>query len=783
MARSTYSILAILVLSVASPYAWAQAEGDQAGIEFFERKVRPVLAKRCYSCHSQAAGKTQGGLRLDGRAAAIQGGDSGPAIVPGEPAESLLVEAIGYAGDIQMPPTGKLPAEEITLLTEWVRRGAPHPADAAAPVTKAKIDFAAGRQFWSFQRPGRHAAPVVNLKGWARQAIDPFVLGTLEQSGLQPAPEADRRVLIRRASFDLLGLPPTPEEVEQFVQDPAEDAYEQLISRLLASPRYGERWARYWLDLARYTDKPAPWDNTPAQAWLYRDWVVRAFNDDLPYDQFIAQQLAGDLIPGARPEDRPALGFIGLSPVYWKELKLDKEVIKGTVAEEWEERIDAIGRTFLGLSLACARCHDHKFDPVSTEDYYALAGVLASTRLTDCYVLPDAEAEVVKQATQRVQALQEEILRLETANPRQPEAQPQINFLKAQIERIQRATPHYNAPRAFGIDDAALYVLPDGPNATRLEYKPGESLNLNVQIRGNPSNPGNVVPRRFLSVLSTAQPFEFKQGSGRLDLARALVNEGQPLSARVIVNRVWKHHFGRGLVETASDFGTQGARPSHPELLDDLAARFVQHGWSIKWLHRELMLSATYRQGGNYNAAYFAVDPDNRRLWRMTRRRLDVESWRDAMLHVCGTLDPKLGGPSVPLVDAGNNRRTIYGSVDRYEPDDMLRLHDFPDAFTHSPNREPTTTALQQLFVLNSPFLLRQATALAQRATADQTATTEAQVRRLYLLLFGRSATDAELNLSRSFLTNGQAAQSPSAAAWQNFAQVLLGSNEFLFVD
>lgn len=793
MLRGTHLLLIPALVALLCPLARGESSDDPAsvektGLEFFERKIRPLLTQRCYACHSQAK-KIQGGLRLDSRAAALQGGDSGPAIVPGMPDESLLVEVIGYAGDIQMPPTGKLPAEEIALLTEWVRRGAPQPADNAAPATRAKIDFDAGRKFWSFQRPQAHRPPPVKQTDWSRRAIDPFILASLEQTGLHPAQEADRRVLIRRASFDLLGLPPTPDEVEQFVNDPAENAYEQLIDRLLASPRYGERWARYWLDMARYTDKPAPWENSPAQAWLYRDWVVRALNEDLPYDQFVCQQLAADALPDTRPQDQPALGFIGLSPVYWKELKLDKEVIKGTVAEEWEERIDALGRTFLGLSLACARCHDHKFDPVSTEDYYALAGVLASTRLTESFVIPREQASVVQQATQRVQTLQGEIQRLESANPRQPEAQPQINSLRYQIERVIAATPNYHSPRAFGVDDAALFVLADGPDATRLLYKPGEAINLQVQIRGNPSNLGTEVPRRFLTVLSKSQPDEFKQGSGRLDLARAIVGEGMPLSGRVIVNRVWKHHFGRGLVESTSDFGTQGARPSHPELLDDLTVRFVQNGWSLKWLHREILQSATYRQAGTYNASFFAVDPENRRLWRMSRRRLDVESWRDAMLQVCGTLNPTLGGPAATLADAGNNRRTIYGSVDRYEPDDMLRLHDFPDAFTHSPNREPTTTALQQLFVLNSPFLLRQATALAARVTAECPGDLQLQVSRVYQLLFGRNPTSAEWNAAQTFLKAGQVIeaasnqQTPSATAWKNFAQVLLGSNEFLFVD
>jgi len=773
---------------------------DPEGLEFFERKIRPLLAQRCYACHSQAAKKSQGGLQLDTRAAFVAGGDTGPAFVAGKPGESLLIEALGYEGDIQMPPAGKLPAEEIALLTEWVQRGAPLPDDKTIASVKSKIDFDAGRRFWSFQPVHEVAAPAVQKPEWVQRPLDAFLLAAMEQQKLQPAPRADRRTLLRRAKFDLLGLPPTPEELEQFVNDPAPDAYAQLVDRLLASPHYGERWGRYWLDLARYSDKPAPWDTTKAQAWLYRDWVVQAFNDDMPYPEFVRRQLATDQMPGTTPADRAALGFIGLSPVYWKELQLDKEVIKGTVAEEWEERIDALGRTFLGLSLACARCHDHKFDPVSMEDYYALAGVLASTRLIDAPIIPDAEAEAVRQAVQKVAGLQAEIKKLKDMKPQTPEIEQQIGELQTQVAQAEQ-TPHYHSPLAFGVDDAALYVLANGPNRTKLEYKPGEPLDLNLQIRGNPSNPGPVVPRRFLTVLSPAEPQPFKNGSGRLELAEAIVTTAAPLSARVIVNRVWKQHFGRGLVETASDFGTQGSRPTHPELLTDLTHRFIAHGWSLKWLHRELLLSSAYQQSSASIPAQFAIDPDNRYYWRMTRRRLDVEAWRDAMLQVCGTLDPKLGGPALTLTDPANNRRTLYGSIDRYEVDDMLRLHDFPDAFTHSPHREPTTTALQQLFVLNSPFLQRQSTALAARIAALPPADTPAgdvpdnntpanvppalarQIRHLYLLLFSRPPTESELRLGAGFLTAGNAAQAPTPDTWRQYAQVLLGSNEFLFVD
>ena len=764
---------------------------QQADVALFERKIRPLLARRCYECHSGSAKILRGGLRLDTRAGILRGGDSGPVVVPGRPDESLLIEAIGYeSGTIQMPPGGILPEGEIGLLKEWVLRGAPLPSESAEKAaTPSGIDFEAGRRFWSFQPAERIAAPRVCGAERVQQPIDAFILAELQKHGLDPSPRADRRTLIRRVYFDLVGLPPSPEEVERFADDAAPDAYRRLVDWLLASPHYGERWGRYWLDLARYSDQTASWLNSIAQAWLYRDWVVRALNDDLPYDQFVARQLAADLLPGTIPEDIAALGFLGLSPVYWKELKLDPEVIKGTVAEEWEERIDTIGRTFLGLTIACARCHDHKFDPISTEDYYGLAGVVAGTRLIDRPLLPEAEAAVVQAARGRLASLKEQIRQAKETKPAPPDLESQVEALEHEIAGIEQSTPHYDSPVAHAVDDAALYVLAAGPAATKLEYKPGEPRDLHVQIRGNPSNPGRLVPRRFLTVLSSGPPQPFTEGSGRRALAEALVTDAAPLLARVIVNRVWLHHFGRGLVETPSDFGAQGARPTHLELLDDLTARFIENGWSLKWLHREIVLSAVYQQVSATDpngpdaepiGRAIAVDPENRLLWRMNRRRLEIEAWRDAMLAVSGTLDRRVGGPPLDLKNAANDRRTIYGRVDRYDLEEMLRLYDFPDPLGHSPMRLSTTTALQQLFVLNSPFVQRQASLLAERVARENPDDAAGQVRCAYRLLFARDPTPRELTLGISFVAeNG----SHSVERWHEYAQVLLGNNEFLFVD
>ena len=770
--------------------AVAGAEPPREQIEFYEQKIRPLLAKRCYECHSEKADPVQGGLRLDSRGGMQAGGDSGPAVVAGRAGESLLLEAIEYESDrVQMPPEGKLPEREIALLREWVERGAPMPLDTSTLAQRTEIDFEAGRQFWSFQPVAAREVPAGRGAGWAAGRLDRFVLAALEARGLTPSDAADRRTLLRRLSFDLTGLPPLPDDIDEFAGAdmdgfPGADgpATAKWVDRLLASPHYGERWGRYWLDLARYSDKTASWLSSIESAWLYRDWVVGALNEDMPYDDFVRRQLATDLMPETGPDDTPALGFLGLSPVYWKELMLDPEVIKGTVAEEWEERIDAVGRTFLGLTLACARCHDHKFDPISTEDYYALAGVMAGTRLTDRPIIPEDQAAVVRQAEECVRLLEEQIKRLDAESMLTEDDAGRAERLKEQIAAIAASTPHYGTPWTHAVDEAAVYVLADGPNATRLEYKSGEARDLHVQIRGNPSNPGPLVPRRFLTVLSDGTPDSFGSGSGRRELAEAIVTDAAALAARVIVNRIWEHHFGRGLVDTPSDFGSQGSRPTHPELLDDLAARFIEHGWSIKWLHREILLSAAYRQSSRHDAAKFAIDPENRWLWRMPRRRLEIEPWRDAMLAATGALERRIGGPAIDLKDAGNHRRTIYGKVDRYDLNEMLRIHDFPDPLAHSPARPPTTTALQQLFVLNGPLIELQAQALAERVTTACPDDVPGQIRLAYRLLYGREASEDELRLGAEFLGGEGGSESP-AEFWPQYAQVLLGSSEFLFVD
>jgi hypothetical protein len=817
----------------------ATAPSSEADVQFFESRVRPILAARCYECHAAKTGKSKGSLQLDSRAAILAGGDSGPAAEPGDMG-SLLLEAVGYTIDgMQMPPTGKLPAGEIAILKQWVERGLAFPASepssgSAAPTgTAAKkgIDVDAGRKHWSFQPLARRAAPPAAADPWCRSEIDGFVLAEMRKHGLSPSPEADPRTLVRRAKFDLLGLPPSIDEVEAFAADARavglEKAYAALVDRYLASPHYGERWGRSWLDMARYCDVPESWREGEGAPWLYRDWVVAALNADMPYDRFVRMQFAADLLPGAQPADNAALGFLGLSPTYWKELKLDHVVIKQVVADEWEERIDAVGQTFLGLTIACARCHDHKYDPISQHDYYGLAGVLASIRQEDRPLIDAVPAAVAKQARDQVRKLEAELAELKKPPAPMPavpkpaaasaqtaaktnaakkdtdknnaavkpdEAKPDPAVRMAEIERKiaeLKRTPFYDRPVACGISDAATLVLPDGEHRTKIEYRPATAQNVAMHVRGNPGNPGAEVPRRFPAVLAVDRKATFGRGSGRLDLADAIVGDARGTAARVMVNRVWAGHFGRGLVATPSNFGTRGSAPSHPELLEDLTARFVESGWSLKRLHRELMLSATYRQASfhesvgavNSTIGKRAVDPDNVYLSRMTPRRLDVEAWRDAMLVAAGDWDSKIGGPPTVLTDGANRRRTLYGTVKRRDLDEMLRLNDFPDPVVHAEKREPTTTPLQQLFALNNPLPESRSAALVARLEREKVSDPQARVERLHAWLFARRPAADEAAIGREFVAATRTAGASDAEAWRRYAHALLVSNEFLFVD
>ncbi len=711
----------------------AVGESEAERLEFFESKIRPVLVEYCYECHSTETGVFKADLGVDTRDGLLQGGSAGPVIEPGDPEASPLIWAIRYDDPLlRMPPSGKLPDEVIAAFEHWIAQGAIDPriakprVEESASVTtvgevKLAIDWKAALNNWAFQKPESHQPSLSKSSAQPghQSRIDTFVLERLDSEGLQPNPEADRRTLIRRLSFDLIGLPPSPEEVEALVHDPDPAALEAYIDGLLASPRFGERWARPWLDLGRYAEDQAHIVGNNQSlfypnAYLYRDWVINAFNNDLPIDQFIRLQLAADLISPDDESDDPALGFIGLGPKYYR--RGSPEVM----AEEWEDRVDVVSRGLLGLTVACARCHDHKFDPIPTEDYYAIAGVFASTSMFN-------------------RPLHDEVETNKNGEAKSPED--------------------------------ALHIIREG--------KPRD---LPVYIRGNVDQHGETARRHFLQVLSQGAPETLlgdESTSGRLELAEAIVDPENPLTARVFVNRIWGSLFGNPIVGTPSNFGSLGESPTHPELLDDLSARFIAEGkWSLKWLIREIVHSNTYRQSSEITDAHRAIDPENRLLARMTRKRLSVEAWRDTILAVSGRLEHSLGGPSIDPSDPEATRRTIYSRISRLDLNPMLARFDFPDPNAHSATRAETTTPLQKLFVLNSPFITKHTEALANRISQESADDLDARVDLAYQLLFARSPTDSERALGRQFLQADEENE-----RWFSYIQALLASNELLILD
>ncbi|MFN7936226.1 MAG: PSD1 and planctomycete cytochrome C domain-containing protein [Bryobacteraceae bacterium] len=772
---------------------------------FFESKIRPVLVQSCYGCHSSKMKSPMGALVLDTKA--------GLGKVAGKPAASRLLTALRYTDPhLQMPPSGKLAPAVIADFESWVARGAvdPRTDSTAASAALKGMPIEEGRKWWAFQPLRQQAAPAVRNTAWPRSRIDGFVLARLEQKGLTPSPAADRRTLARRLYIDLLGYRPSYEEVEAFAADASPDAYRALVERLLASPHYGEAWGRHWLDVARYAeDNPTSEATNPPYpyAWRYRDWVIEALNNDVPYDRFVKLQLAADKMPDAKREDLRALGYLGAAPVYHKDQRLSYDVISTFLSDDWDERVDAVSRGLLGLTVACARCHDHKFDPISTKDYYGLAGVFASTmrserpvfevdpqvearfqwmqrRLFDLAYSRDLltnEASTVVGSEERVAKWKVEIAGLQAEMEKLRESNPQ---LVAYLEKYwrdpkqqpkppagQRRRPGASSePYMNTVYDAANFV--DGSDAqyTMLHYKPGEARDLPVFLRGNVATPGEVVPRKFLSVLTRGEE-RLPHGSGRLDLAEKIFSDAASLTARVIVNRVWAWHFGKPLVATLSDFGTQGEKPTHPELLDDLAARFVANGWSLKWLHREILLSAAWQQASQRRADGDKVDQANALLWRMNPRRLDVEAYRDSILRIAGTLKDDLYGPSEDLDAAANTRRTIYGRVGRGRMNGLLKLYDFPEASQTAPARDLTTTPLQQLFVMNGPLLRGQANTMAAAIARDASDASE-RLRALYRRILARDPNPREVDLGLSYLAQG---------TLEEYTHVLLSTNEVLF--
>ncbi|MDB6115957.1 MAG: hypothetical protein JWQ62_2902 [Lacunisphaera sp.] len=753
------SLLAAVIARADLPAPIAPAPAiSAADLQFFEAKIRPVLTEECYKCHSHQADRVKGKLMLDSRDGLLFGGVTGPAIVAGKPDDSLLIQAIRYTDeDLMMPPKehgGKLSDQQIADLTEWVRRGAPDPR-IPTMTASGKAYGGIGKSHWAFQPVKQPAVPAVKDTSWVQLPIDNFVLARLESANLHPNPIADKRTLIRRVTFDLVGLPPSEAEIQRFIADDSPDAFAKVVDRLLASPQYGERWARYWLDVARYSDTKgdAAKRNDPRypHAWTYRDYVIDAFNSDKPYDQFILEQLAADrLVVEAEnkakakkqdpPEDRTVLAALGF-------LTLGNQ-FDGRRDDVIADQIDVTTKAFLGLTVACARCHDHKFDPIPTKDYYSLYGVFANTveppRVTaepTLYTMLPKTPELVDYMAK-------------AAELQKKEAELQDQFLELRRSRDRDPQKRRELARAEGLLQREIGDLeidhPGAPARANVVVDVPRSRDYPVLLRGEAQNKGDVVPRRFLESLAPDPKHrpEWHSGSGRIDLARAIADPKNPLTARVLVNRLWQQHFGAGFINTPDDMGNMSSPPTNPELLDWLASRFVDQGWSIKQLQRAIVLSSTYQQASTTNPAAVAVDPENKMLWRANLRRLDFEEIYDSLLAISGTLDRTVGGKSIPpSSDSFGTRRSLYTYIDRRNPPELLTQFDFPNPDTESGKRYDTTVPQQSLFLMNSPLVIETARKLTHRPEFAGLSSDNDRVTSLYLAIFQRPPSGKEVDL------------------------------------
>jgi hypothetical protein len=719
------------------------AAQDRAGVAFFEEHIRPLLTEHCYKCHSGQAKNPRAGLRLDSREGWAKGGDNGPAVVPGDPDRSLLIRAVRQQGELKMPPKGKLPQKQIDLLVRWVQIGAPDPRQSAAtPATSANLDLQRGRNHWAFQ-PLRAVPPplVEDRKGWCRTPIDRFILAGLTARGLRPNAPADRRTLLRRAYFDLLGLPPAPAEVDAFLDESDALAYERLLDRLLASPHYGERWARHWMDVARFAESHGyEQDYDRPYAYHYRDFLIRALNEDMPYDQFVRWQIAGDELAPDEPRALAATGFLGGGVFPTQLTEAEFELAR---YDEQDDMTATTGLAFLGLSIGCARCHDHKFDPIPSQDYYRLAATFTTTIRSEIDVpLRPGEAPTKMQVSSE-------------------------GFPPTKHHADERGFPHFYKE---------TYFLQRGDvNQKRGVAAPGF---LRVLMRDGKEE----------SYWRAAAPAGWKRTSfHRASLARWLTDADHGaghLAARVIVNRVWQHHFGRGLVATPNDFGAQGEPPSHPELLDWLADDLIRHGWRLKRLHRLIMASAVYRQDGRFDEARAGTDRENVFLWRQAPRRLEAEAIRDAMLQTAAALDARMYGPGT--LDVNTRRRSVYFFIKRSQLMPMMMLFDWPEHLVSIGRRSTTTTAPQALLFMNSPQGRQYAEGFARRLDSEPA---EPAVEHAYRIAFGHSPTGPEKRLALDFLARQSAIHrradldDSDHRARVDLCQTLLSMNEFVYVD
>ena len=840
--------------------------------DFFEKKIRPVLSDKCYKCHAENAEKIKGGLTLDTREGIRRGGDNGPAVVPGDLKESLLIDAIHYENkDFAMPPKksgGKLPDDVIKDFEKWVQMGAPDPRDGAAKVVK-KYDPEKTKEWWSYQPPKKSAPPAVKDPAWPKSDIDRFVLAGLEAKGIKPVADADKLTLIRRVSFDLTGLPPSMPEITAFVQDKAPDAFAKVVDRLLASPRFGERWGRHWLDVARFAESSGKDSNIAfPHAWRYRDYVIAAFNADKPYDEFIREQIAGDLLPAKddqeRAEHQVATGYLAIGAK-----SLNEQNPRQFALDVADEQIDAISQGMLGMTIACARCHDHKFDPIPQREYYAMAGIFLSTDTrygtaagfqnrhpTQLIELPTSAnvpkiaktlgpdertrkaAQLAALSKERDELIAERLKARRVGGQDNAQNGARALRLIAQVGELDAELKAYDTagqPKAL-----AMGVLdrPAANSAERFGGRVREGIRSQIFgrpaafgaitdsplfARGEPDKPGEKVPRGFVSALSHgAAPTIPARSSGRRELADWMIAAENPLTARVMANRVWHWLFGRGIVESTDNFGTTGQQPANPALLDDLALRLRAGGWSVKKLIREIVLSRTYQLGSGFDAKSFAADPENTLTWRMSQRRLDAECIRDAILATSQQLqlEPPVGSPVAlagdgpltrprsanpdALVNASSKVRSVYLPIVRDLLPDALAAFDFPEPSLVTGARETTNVPSQALYLLNSPFVAVQAQRLGERVVGSYpagpkggaSANIDERISYAYWLIYCRPPSSGERTAAMNFFSKFPAAWSKAdkttlgprnaeaiTAAWTSFCRALFASAEFRYLN
>jgi len=845
MIRSHARLFLLAAVSLSSLAARGQENIPPVQREFFEKKIRPILVQKCYECHSAEAKEVKGGLLLDTRDGIRKGGETEHAVVPGDVQESLLIDSIRHES-LEMPPEEKLSDEVIADFVKWVRMGAPDPRDGDSRTAKREIDFVEGSKHWAFQPVAKVTVrtPKENAN-WARTDIDRLVAAKLDEHGLRPVADADRLTLIRRLYYDLIGLPPTPEELSAAATDSSDQAIAKLVNQLLESPRFGERWGRHWLDVVRYAESNGRERNyIYPHAWRYRDYVIASLNADKPFDQFIREQIAGDLLPSASDEQRIATGLLAMGPKLLNER--NREIF---VMDMVDEQVDITTRAFMAFTASCARCHDHKFDPIPMKEYYSLAGIFRSTNT----LYGTANTQGNRQASQLISLATSESSTADPAEAEEPEeveaagatkqdaaARKRLNVLQAQNKQLaqqiakakdgdaetvaklqkklaelretiaktrarlaKQQTPPANTKKK---NKGKGKPLPTGPVAMGVEE--GTVDNCPIYLRGETDKSSGIAERGFLTILNPQlkQPILETKQSGRLEYADWIASPENPMTSRVLANRIWQHLFGEGIVWSVDNFGMSGEAPTHPELLDYLAGRVIANDWSVKKLIREMVLSRAYQLSADHDEKNYEADPTNMYLWRHTTRRADAESLRDAILFASGKLNviplegsavTKLGdgeygrGVSAQDLADADSHRSVYLPILRNAVPEVLQLFDFAEPSMLVGQRQITNVPTQALYLMNSEFVTENSDALANRLLGDSTLDDAGRVDKTFQFVLSRPASDTEIERALAFIQRASDTMKAANAsddklaqhAWSGFCQALFGSAEFRYID